>query len=382
MHLKKTFPLLQYDFGMPTEKEDHRIDAWGNAAITDYDHVFAEFGLKKFPGEMRNKLPHRLFERELVIGHRDFEKVFERIQKKKPFLNMTGIASSGPLHLGHKGIIDLISFFKKMGGKTYFAACDLDAYTSRSDSKIPSMKIAKEFAVQNISDALALGLEPDDIYVQSKKPSRYYEFAFELSKKITTSTFEAIYGHLDMGKIASNFLQYADILHGQLAEFEGKMPSVTAIGLDQDPHGRATRDFVERLPYDLEKPSFVYFKHQSGLKDKSKMSTSEPDTAIFLNDSAKEIERKIQRAFTGGRPTIEEHRKLGGVLEIDKVYELLWFHYPDSKELKRIAADFQSGKMLSKEMKQIAIDYFTQFLAEHQQKASENKATARKIVYG
>ncbi|MBS3061620.1 MAG: tryptophan--tRNA ligase [Candidatus Diapherotrites archaeon] len=362
--------------------EENAIDAWSNQAITDYDHVFKEFGLKPFPKTMATELNHYLFERGIIIAHRDFDKIFERIQKKKPFINITGIASSGPYHLGHKVDIDLFAFLKKKGAKNYFAVCDIDGYVSRSDAKVPSMKAAKEFAVQNTADALALGLDPEDIYVQSKKPSRYYEFSFEISKKITTSTFEAIYGHLDMGKISANLLQYADILHGQLPEFEGKMPSVTGIGLDQDPHARATRDFVERLPYEMEKPSFLYFKHQSGLKEGSKMSASEPDTAIFLNDPPKEIERKIQRAFTGGRPTLEEHRKLGGVLEIDKVFEMLWFHYPNTKELLAIADEFKSGKMLSREMKQIAIDYFVPMLLEHQKKAKENLAKAKKIVYG
>ena len=51
------------------------------------------------------------------------------------------------------------------------------------------------------------------------------------------------------------------------------------------------------------------------------MSASLPDTAIFLNDSKKEIKRKINRAFSGGRETIELHKKLGGVPEKDKAYD-------------------------------------------------------------
>jgi tryptophanyl-tRNA synthetase len=365
-----------------TTIDSSSIDAWSNTAITDYDHVFKEFGLKPFSKGVAKETGHYLFERGIVIAHRDFEKVAERISKKKPFINITGFASSGPFHLGHKVDIDLFKFFKDRGAKNYFAIADIDGYVSRPDSKVPSLKAAKEFAVQNCADALALGLEPDDIYVQSRQPSRYYEFAFEISKKITTSTFEAIYGHLDLGKVSANLLQYSDILHAQLPEFEGKMPSITGIGLDQDPHARATRDFVDRLPYDLEKPSFLYFKHQSGLKEGTKMSASDPDTALFLNDSPKDAERKISRAFTGGRPTLEEHRKRGGVLEIDKVFELLLFHHPDSKEVNRIAAEFKSGAMLSKDMKQIAIDYFLPMLSEHQRKAKEQLPVAKKIVYG
>ncbi|MDD5163392.1 MAG: tryptophan--tRNA ligase [Candidatus ainarchaeum sp.] len=356
------------------------IDAWGNEAITDYEHVFREFGLKKFPESLAKSLGQRLFERNIVIAHRDFEKIAECIARKKPFINLTGIAASGPYHLGHKIDIDLFRFFKEKGAKNLFAVCDLDGYCSRQ--KIPTLQEAKKIAVENIADALALGLEAEDIYVQSRKPASYYSLAFELSKKITSSTNNAIYGEIDLGKISANLLQYADILHGQLPEFFGKMPSITGIGLDQDPHARAVRDIVKRLPYGMETPSFVYFRHQRGLMQDSKMSSSNPDTAIFLQDSQKEIERKIQKAFTGGRNTLEEHRRLGGVLEVDKVYELLLFHYPNSRELEKIAEEFKSGKLLSKEMKQIAIEFFQGFLKEHQKKAKEFLPTAKKIVFG
>lgn len=362
------------------KKSEKKIDAWGDAAITDYEHVFKEFGLKKMPESISENLQHFFFERGIVMAHRDFEKVFECIKTKKPFINMTGIASSGNYHLGHKIDIDLFLFFKKCGARNYFAVCDLDAYCSRA--KINSLAEAKKFAVLNIADALALGMEEQDIYVQSRKSEQYYSFAFELSKKITNATSEAIYGAIDLGKISANLLQYADILHGQLPEFEGKMPSVTGIGLDQDPHARSVRDIAKRLPYDFELPSFVYFKHQSGLLAGKKMSSSVPDSAIFLNDSKKEIERKIKKAFTGGRPTMEEHRKLGGVIEIDKVFELLSFHYPDTKKLNQIAAEFREGTMLSSEMKQFAIDFFVDFLEEHQRKAADSLKTAERIVSG
>lgn len=356
------------------------IDPWGSNAIENYDHIFGEFGLSKFPDSMRKELGHIFFERNIVIAHRDFEKVLKRIKEKKKFINITGIASSGPYHFGHKADIDLFRFFKEKGAVNCFCVCDLDAYNSRV--KINTLKDAQEIAVENTAHALALGLKEKDIFVQSNREARYYSFAFELGKKITAKTFEAIYGHLDLGKVSANLLQYADILHGQLPEYNGQMPSITGIGLDQDPHARATRDLVKRLPYELETPSFIYFRHQSGLKEGSKMSASEPDTALFLNDSKEVAERKIKRAFSGGRPSVEEHRTLGGVLEIDKVYELLLFHYPNTKKLNKIAEDFSSGKMLSSELKQIAVDFFLEFLEKHQHKVDENKKLARQIVFG
>ncbi|MCR4335974.1 MAG: tryptophan--tRNA ligase [archaeon] len=356
------------------------IDPWGNLKVSDYEHVFKEFGLKQFPDSL--KLNHYLFERNIIVAHRDFDKVAKRIESKKPFVNITGIAASGPYHLGHKVDLDLFNFFKKKGAKNYFAVSDLDAFLSRPDNKIPDLKTAKKWAVKNTADALALGLSKSDIYVQSKKENRYYEFAFELSKKITKNTFEAVYGHVDLGKVGANFLQYADILHPQLEEFEGSMPSITGIGLDQDPHARLTRDIAKRLPYKIETPSFIYFKHQSGLQPGAKMSASHPETAIFLSDDLKEAEKKIKKAFSGGQPTLEEHREKGGNLEIDLVYEMLKFHYPDTKELEKIGKEFASGEMLASGLKQFAIDFFIPFLKEHQKNAKSNLKLAEKIVNG
>ena len=75
------------------------------------------------------------------------------------------------------------------------------------------------------------------MYVQSRKEQRYYEFAFELTKKFTFNTLFKIYGNdYSPGKNSANMLQYADMLHPQLREFGGPMPSLTGIGVDQDPH--------------------------------------------------------------------------------------------------------------------------------------------------
>jgi tryptophanyl-tRNA synthetase len=160
------------------------------------------------------------------------------------------------------------------------------------------------------------------------------------------------------------------------------MPSVTGIGLDQDPHARVTRDVAQRLGYDIEIPSFIYFKHQSGLREGKKMSSSEPNTAIFLDDNLKEAEKKLMSAFTGGRNTVEEQRKLGGNPDICKVYEMLKFHYEDDKELGRIYSECKQGKWLCGECKKFCAAFVTKFLEKHQKEAEKKQKKAEKIVYG
>ncbi|MEM0230678.1 MAG: tryptophan--tRNA ligase [Candidatus Woesearchaeota archaeon] len=357
-----------------------QINAWDSNAIRNYEHVFEEFGLSKFNDYSISQ--HYLFKRKIIVAHRDFQKIAEAIKQRKKFLQLTGIASSGDLHLGHKTDIDFYLEFRKLGAKSRFCIADIDGYVSRPDPKVPSMKIAKEIGIRNAADAIALGIPAEEIYAQSNMPKEYYQLSYEISKKITNNMFEAIYGHTDLGKIASVFLQIADILHVQLPEYFGKAPSVTGIGIDQDPHARLTRDVAKRLDYNFEIPSFFYFQHLSGLKENSKMSSSDPETAIFLKDTPDEVKKKISKAFTGGRESVEEQRKKGGNPEVCKVYEIFKFHHPEDKFLEETYSECRSGRLLCGECKKNCMEFLNKMLKEHQEKHKQAIIEAKKIVVG
>ncbi len=351
------------------------IDPWGSKLIKNYEAAFDEFGLKKIDSKL--KLNHYLFDRNIIIAHRDFDKILSRIKKQQPFIQMTGIASSGKLHFGHKVDIDLFVFFSKFkNSRNYFGVADIDAYCSRE--KFNSIEETEKYAIENIANALALGVPKSAIYLQSKKDTPYHNLLFGISKKITRKMFEATYGHIDLGKVQAGLLQYTDILHPQLKDYEGKMPSLTGIGLDQDPHAKLTRDIARKLK--LEIPSFIYFLHQSGLQEGMKMSSSESDSAIFLDDSDSEIKRKIKNTFTGGRNTLEEQKRLGGNPEICKIYELQRFHNPNNKELEEIYTRCKSGNMLCGECKQLCLDFILNFLGEHRKKLEKTRKIAKSIV--
>lgn len=355
------------------------VDPWGAGDIKIDEKLLKEFGITSFSKELIKKHDHYLFQRGIVTAHRDFKKIQDRIDAKKPFIQITGIASSGPLHLGHKVDIDLFMYFSQFG-KSYFAICDIDGYVSRPDEKVSSMHDAKKIAIKNLAHILALGVKQNQVYVQSQMSPAYYELVLSLSKKITENNFRAIYGHLNPGKLAANLLQYADILHRQLPEFDGKMPSLTGIGIEQDPHARATRDLSRKLSFPVETPSFIYFEHQRGLQVGKKMSASQPDTAIFLDDSPADVKKKVNRAFSGGKDTLEEHRKYGADVDIDRAFEILKFHHPDTDIVNEIRAKYSSGEMLTGELKKIVIDFLNEFLAKHQEKVKKMLPIATKMV--
>jgi len=142
-------------------------------------------------------------------------------------------------------------------------------------------------------------------------------------------------------------------------------------GIDQDPYFRMTRDVAGRLKYN--KPCCIHSKMFPSLQGfKTKMSASNLDSAIFLNETKKQIEKKINKqAFSGGQQTIELHRELGANLEVDIPYNWLKFFLEDDDELARIAEEYGSGRMLSGEIKKILAGVLTTIITEHQERKAK-----------
>lgn len=63
------------------------------------------------------------------------------------------------------------------------------------------------------------------------------------------------------------------------------------------------------------------------------MSASVTSSAIFMTDSASEVRNKLKKAFSGGQPTEEEHRRLGGNPDVDVSYQYLKFFEEDDQVL-------------------------------------------------
>jgi tryptophanyl-tRNA synthetase len=104
------------------------------------------------------------------------------------------------------------------------------------------------------------------------------------------------------------------------------------------------------------------------------MSASKTETAIWLDDDEKTVKNKVMKyAFSGGRPTIEEHMKLGGNPDIDVSFQWLYLLFEeDDKEIKRIETEYRAGNLLTGELKQILVNKINAFLKAHM----ENRAKA------
>ncbi|MEC7707184.1 MAG: tryptophan--tRNA ligase [Candidatus Thermoplasmatota archaeon] len=103
-------------------------------------------------------------------------------------------------------------------------------------------------------------------------------------------------------------------------------------------------------------PCSTYHRFAVGLTG-GKMSSSQPETTIFMDEEFEDLERKIKRSFSGGQPTIEEHRRLGGDCSKDVAFQYLQFFFErDDDALLEIKSEYESGRMLAGEMKQVCTD--------------------------
>jgi len=335
------------------------IDPWGSGLLEDYEKIIKDFGLEVFDPKLFPK-PNRIMRRRVVFAGRDLKIISDAIKNKKKFYVLSGIMpTNDKIHFGNKMVVENIKYFQDHGGEAYVLVADLEAAAARGVPLEEARKRALDF---HIPAFIALGLD-------TKKTTFYFQsenievcgIASEASKKVTANEFKAIYGSLEPGRIYSAFTQVGDILYPQLKE---RMPGIIPVGIDQDPHIRLTRDIARRVKErGFFLPSSIYHKYTPSLDGSIKMSKSKPESCIELPEDIKSVKKKIKNALSGGKDTLEEHRRLGANIEKDMVFELMKQHLiEDDKELDRIYNDYKSGKMTSGELKEIACGKMEEFM--------------------
>jgi tryptophanyl-tRNA synthetase len=282
------------------------------------------------------------------------------------------------IHLGNKQVVENLKYFQEQGAITFILVADLEAQAARGLSLEEGKKRALEF---HIPAYIALGLDPKKtiFYFQSEN-KEVIHFAYETAKKITLNEFKAIYGSADPGRIISAVTQIGDIVYPQ---FKEPMPGIIPVGIDQDPHIRLTRDVVNRMKdKKFFSPSSLYHKYTPSLDGKIKMSKSKPLSCINIPEDEKSVRKKIMRAKSGGRATLEEHKKLGAEVDKCMVFELLKQHLvEDDKELEQIFKEYSSGKMSAGEIKQLACEKMVSFMKDFNKKLEKAKKQVDKLNF-
>jgi tryptophanyl-tRNA synthetase len=357
------------------------LDPWGTTVVEDYNHLYEEFGIEKFK-HLLSKIPNpsMYMRRGIIFGHREFDRVLETMKQGGDFAVMSGIKPTGDFHLGTLMTARQIIYFQQQGAQAFYAIADIEAY---EDNRLP-FKETEKLAVGNVADLLALGFDPKKGYIYRQyKEQRVRDLAIHFGAGVTLATMKAIYGERHIGLYLSALVQAGDILMPQLKDFGGPKPTVVPVGVDQDAHLRFTRDLASkfRRKFKFIPPSSTCHKILKGLDGSSKMSKRNPMSYFTLNETPQAIGKKIMSAFTGGRATVEEQKKLGGVPEICPVYEIEMYHFvEDDNDMVETYKCCKCGSLLCGEHKARTKKIILKFVEDHQRKREKLVDKAREIL--
>ena len=153
------------------------ITPWEVEGIVDYDRLIQEFGMQPF-SQILDKVPNPnwLMRRNIIFGHRDYERIIDAILNKKPWAVMSGFMPSGLPHFGHKMTMDEIVWHQKVGGKAFVGIADMEAHAVRGLSWEKVTKIGFEY----IKSIIALGLDENAIIYFQSASNYVKDLAFEL----------------------------------------------------------------------------------------------------------------------------------------------------------------------------------------------------------
>jgi tryptophanyl-tRNA synthetase len=127
-------------------------------------------------------------------------------------------------------------------------------------------------------------------------------------------------------------------------------------------------------------PSATFHRFMTGLTGE-KMSSSKPESAIFLTDTPVDAKKKIMRAKTGGAISLEQQKKEGGNPDECMVYELLLYHLiEDDKELKDVYQTCRQGQRMCGQCKKYAASLIQDFLIDIAEKRKNAEATIDKYL--
>ncbi|MGI0141172.1 MAG: tryptophan--tRNA ligase [Candidatus Micrarchaeales archaeon] len=288
------------------------------------------------------------FERGLYYSHRDFDAFMEKLDKGEQSAIVSGLNPSGQLHMGHKVVFDCNLFFQKeYGVPVYIPLSDDESYVSR---KVEDRMDAVENSVMLIRSLLAYGFDPDKtkILLDYNYPE-IFSIAMELSRKVTYSEVQAIYGYEPSTNIGLGFYPAVQAAHVLFPKIHDKTDNVLVpIGPDEDAHLRLCRDIAARTHNT--KAAVLHGVFMPDINGE-KMSKSRPDGVIYFKDDPKLVKKKIGRALSGGQKTVEEHRRLGGDPDADVSIFYLEKYFLNSKECEELKGAYRRGELLSGEVK-------------------------------
>lgn len=304
----------------------------------------------------------------------------------KPIL-VSGVQPTGRLHLGNYfgALKNFVGLQNSRKYDCYFFIADLHSLTEDFDPKEKRAQI-----VTLAADFLAAGLDPKKsvIFLQSQIPA-HAELAWILNTLTPMSELERMtqfkdkasrpHANINVGLFDYPVLMVADIILYDAA--------YVPVGHDQLQHLEFTRTLARKFNIRFGKtfiepqPVLTRTPRVMSLADPlKKMSKSDPESCLFVDDSPEEIRRKVRRAVTDSGSEIKFDKKnkpaVSNLLEI--------FAACAGEQTEKIEKRFADANYstLKEELANVIIAHFAGFRARKQAFMKREKVLSSVLVAG
>lgn len=351
-----------------------RVDPYEVEGVVDYKQLIKKFGIEKLTQKQIKKIEniagksHHMLRRKIFFAGRDLDWLLKQHKEGKEIFIYTGIGPSGPIHIGHLMVWYFAKYLQDaFDAHLYFQFTDDEKFLYKD----LEYEEVQKWLAENMKDVAAVGFDPKKTHfiIDTKHADILYPQAIKVAKKITYSQVKSSFGFTDSNNIGSIFYTAMQTVPCFLPSIikNKQMPCLIPHAVDQDPHFRLSRDVLPKLGH--YKPASIQCSFLPPLTgSEGKMSSSKSDKSILSTDLPGQVKKKINKyAFSGGRDSLEEHREKGGDTSVDISYQYLRFMFEeDDDALLDIKKKYESGEMLSGELKQICIAKINTFLKKHQ----------------
>ena len=285
---------------------------------------------------------------------------------------LSGIQPSGKLHVGnYLGMLQNAVALQDEYGELYYAIVDLHSLSQDFDPQEKKKQIL-ELAL----DMLAAGIDPKkSIVFKQSDVLEHANLAIILGNFVYMGELERMTQFKDKAQrqeknINSGLFTYPVL---QAADILIYKPTGVPVGEDQKQHIELTRDLAKRFNNKFGEtfpvPKGLYTKAprvMSILDPTQKMSKSLGDNhCIYLSDSPDEIRKKISKAVTATDTSSKEMP--AGV----KNLFLLLENFGAAEEYKKFMAEYKSGSVQYRELKETLAEAIVEFFGSFRKKRGE-----------
>lgn len=252
-----------------------------------HDDVITEFKLLRSVGEE-------------IINEEDLLALLK--YKSNPVV-YDGFEPSGRMHIA-QGLLRAINVnkFLKAGCKFKFWIADWFALLNHKlDGSLKKIRRAGELMIETWK---ACGMDIDNPNLEflwssdeiNKEPYKYWSIVIDISTKFNLNRIRKctqIMGREDSDELATSQIFYPVM---QAADVFFLKVDICSLGKDQRKVNMLCREYCDKINQRM-KPIVISHHMLMGLDGSSKMSKSNPDNAIFMDDSESEVNRKIKKAY-------------------------------------------------------------------------------------